>query len=99
MAEYSADYIEEKAQEIIALYKDKFEISDIFETITIAMDAVKHFNTLSGPEKEDAAYELICKVVDGTDAPGPDFITDRVVKWLARPAIKWLYGKFGVGKE
>jgi hypothetical protein len=87
---------EQLAAKLVATYKDGFQISDLWETVTTLMDHAEDFLNEEGQVKKDFVLNTLEEVLKQVDLPGPDFITRRVVLWFMPSLIdKLVELKFG----
>jgi hypothetical protein len=81
MAAFTIERAEECAEEIVALFDDGFQLTDLFEIIPKIMEIVEAVEEMTGAEKEEAAGVILDFVVDKTDTPWlPDNLTDPFLK-------------------
>ena len=79
--------IEELGAGIVAELEDGFQwgdLIDILPRVSLIVAEVAKLNSFTDREQRLLLVELICYIVDHTDAWGPDGVIDPVVKTLAR---------------
>lgn len=101
MAAITAEWIEEKAQEVMAVLSDGFEITDLFTIVPVGMEIVEAAGNLTGEEKRATFIDLMTAVIHKTDTPWlPDSLIDpvliRCLGPLADMAAKFSKGEFAV---
>lgn len=99
MAGVTSEWIVEKGKEIIALYDDGFQYSDVWKTMSKVMEIVDQLEGLDGPKKKETAVNIINYVIDEVDIPWvPDSMVDPILKALVPDGIDYLHkaskGKF-----
>jgi len=92
----------ESGKEIIALFDDGFQYSDIWNSVSKAMAIVEQLDDLSGEEKKETVISIINNVIDEVDIPWvPDSMVDPILKKLVPGAIEYLLkaskGQLGIG--
>lgn len=91
MAEITNEWVKEQAAEVMTLFEDGFQWSDVFKAIPKAMEITERVGGLTGAEKKEAAVKLINHVIDETDTPWvPDAIVDPILKKAAPFVIELL---------
>lgn len=92
--------VEEKrhffVKEMIALYNDTSKPAQqkIWEVTTSAMEFVTHYEGWSGANKKQEVVEILREFLAQTDQPGPDFVVDKAILWMAEYGIDYLYDAF-----
>ena len=102
MAGVTNEWLMESGKEIIALFDDGFQYSDLWETVSKAMAIVEQVKDLSGAEKKETAVSIINNVIDEVDIPWvPDSLVDPILKRMVPDAIEYLLkaskGQLGIG--
>lgn len=91
---------EKFVSELLDLYKDGIQGKDFMDALVKTMEYVGQYADFSGADKKAEVLAILQVVLDKTDSPGPDAITDRVVMWIAPQAIDYIVsaarGKFKV---
>ena len=80
-----ADMIEKAADEILELFKDGFQTSDIFPALSNLMEMAEVTEGASGEEKKELVVEGAKRVYTKLD---PD-ISKWIPQWLEKKAINW----------
>ena len=90
--------LEEAVEQIAALFDDGFQWKDIWDAVPMTMQLVGSFEDLDGPAKKDKVLQIIDKLLDKIDLPGPDWIAKKIIMWFLPGAIDKLVdaakGKF-----
>lgn len=101
MAKVDVAIVEAEVEKVVELYKDGFQVSDIWNTLDILTDVAKLMQDTTGAEKKEFVLEAFKKVYERLD---PD-ISSWVPQWLekkavfyvidglAPSAIDWMVGK------
>jgi len=102
MAGVTNEWLMESGKEIIALFDDGFQYSDIWNSVSKAMAIVEQLDDLSGEEKKETVISIINNVIDEVDIPWvPDSMVDPILKKLVPGAIEYLLkaskGQLGIG--
>ena len=81
--------VQQKAEEIAAVFEDGFQFADVYMVIRLGMEFAELFDDLTGSEKKDIAVTLINKVIDLVNIPWiPDVLVDPFLKMLVPAAIE-----------
>jgi len=80
-----AAMIEKAAEDTYALFKDGFQISDIFPAISNLMEMAEIVDGASGEEKKELVIQGAKRVYEKLD---PD-IAGWIPQWLEKKAINW----------
>lgn len=88
MAEITVAEIKKHAEEVVKLFEDGFQWTDLFQIVPMVMEIVEKVEGASGEEKKATALEIINYVIDATDMPGPDSILDPILKKAAPYVIE-----------
>lgn len=102
MASITSGWVVEQGKKIVALFDDGFQIKDVLQTVSLSMEAVGRLSDLDGPQKKEAAVNLVNYVIDEVDLPFiPDALVDPILKRVVPDAIDYLHGaakgKFNFG--
>lgn len=81
------DTIEEAVDHIAAQFDDGFQMSDVWECVTSAMQIAEEFEDLEGSEKKEKVIQILDKLLDRFDLPGPDWLTKKAILWILPSAI------------
>jgi len=88
MAEITAEWLEQEANKVVALFDDGFQMSDLFKIVPAVMEAVELVSGLSGEEKKETAESIAYLVIDKVDIPWvPDALVDPIIKKFVPGAI------------
>ncbi len=82
----SAQQIDRIVHDIIDVFPDGVDVSNLMEVVIKIMTSVKDFVNLKGTEKKDLVVEILCHVVDETDS-GDLEVLDPVIKMIIPHAI------------
>lgn len=68
------------AMDIKAAFDDGFQLTDLLVVITKALEITGTFVEMPSNERKQVAIDVIDKVIDITDGPGPDALLDPILK-------------------
>jgi len=104
MAVFTEAQLQEHADKMVEVFKDGFQIADLFEIVPKLMEIVDTVEGMSGPEKALSVEALIDIVLKKTDTPYlPDGWTDGILasafKKLIPVIAKATKGEFEINKS
>lgn len=82
--------IEEAVAQIRAQFADGFQLSDLLPCIRLAWDEAQVLKDLDHSQRVATVLAIVERVVDETDAPGPDWIVDRAALAVAHAIVPGL---------
>jgi len=81
MAEFTIEQVQKHAADVLELFEDGWQWTDIFEIVPKVMEIVEEVRGMTGPEKSAAAEKILDHVIDETDIPWlPDSLVDPILK-------------------
>ena len=85
MAAFTMDQVKEHADKVMALFRDGFQILDVFNLVPEIMKIVENIKGMTSEEKKEAFGLIADYVIDNTDVPWlPDALIDPLLKKGAR---------------
>ena len=91
MAEFSIEQVKKHAEDVLALFEDGWQWTDLFDIIPKVMEIVEAVEGMTGPEKAAAAEQILDYVIDETDIKWlPDSLVDPILKKGVRYIIPML---------
>lgn len=79
--------LEEAVDHIYGLFDDGFQFKDIMDAVPTAMEIVGGFQGLTGPQKKEKVLQIVDRLLDKTDLPGPDWLTKKAIMWFLPSVI------------
>lgn len=80
--------MEELVTEILEPFKDGFQVGDLWDVLTSIMSHTETFQGLNtGKAKKAFALEMLAEVLNQVDLPGPDWLSRKVILWVAPSLI------------
>ncbi len=80
--------MQEKSKEILELYKDGFQWSDVAAISGITLEFLKKYQSVTLEEKKEMIMTTLIDLIDTTDTPYlPDSYTDPLFKAMVPPLI------------
>jgi len=96
---WTKEEIENHAKDVLALFEDGFQLSDLISLVPKVMSVAASVEGLAGADKKRLAILLGEYVIDETDTPWvPDAVTDPIMKKMLPTVIQFAWdcykGKF-----
>ena len=64
------------------------------DSLTKIMVFVGGYKDFAGADKKEETLAILELLLEGTDSPGPDFVVDAAIMWIAEHVIDALYDAF-----
>lgn len=98
MAEITMEWLEQKSDQVVDLFSDGFQVSDVFTAVPVVMESVELVSNLSSEEKKETAEKLMYMIIDKIDLPWiPDSLVDPLLKRFVPDLIEMLITASGGG--
>lgn len=66
----------------------------VVDSLTKIMVFVGNYKDFTGADKKEEALAILELLLKKTDSPGPDFVVDAAILWIAEAVIDALYDAF-----
>lgn len=78
--------LEEAVDHIASLFDDGFQFKDLMDAVPMTMEIVENLGGLTGEQKKEKVLQIVDRLLDRTDLPGPDWLTKKAIMWFL-PAV------------